>query len=60
MHRKFLPLTFVAFLIGLPAWAHADGPAPPKITEAKPPPPAEVKTLAAFPQQVRLVGADDS
>jgi hypothetical protein len=60
MHRIFLTLALAALLIALPGWARADGPASPKTTEAKLPPPAEVTELKVNPAQVRLVGGDDS
>jgi hypothetical protein len=60
MHRRFGPLALGMLLIGVPALARADDPAPPKNTEAKLPTPAEVKALTIHPQQVRLIGGDTS
>src|SRR5438105_2688032 len=60
MHRRFLLPALGVLLIGVPGWSRADGPAPPKNTEAKLPTPAEVKELVAQPKQVSLVGADAS
>ena len=60
MHRRLVPLAVGILLIGACGMARADGPAAPKNTEIKLPTPAEVMALAAHPQQVRLVGGDDS